>query len=630
MSDKEVKIKKYINIINSLTDKLISILDFILKTNKKPEEISGESDAPETKNIITEEQPQTLLASEPIKKGLWVIGILVTVFIIWGCVMKIDSAAIATGTIVVDTNKKTIQHLEGGIIEEILVADGQSVKAGQSLIRLDTTSAKANVDILMKQMFTLQTTKQRLEFERDMDINNSKNEKLEKKIIKIVNKTETSPKTKIKQNTKPKPIQYKITKQKKYINITAQKGNTIYRFARRYKVRPSQIIKENNLQKPYLLEIGQKLKIPQIIEIKEPIKIKTEGSIKIEDVNKIEADKKLDSDTKITIESNKLDNESNISVKIFSFDKEKFNTKGDLELKKILDGEIKLFNTRKKSIKGQINLLSQKKGQFRKQIEGLKAQEKATNERIAYIKDELKSTEILYKKGIVSKIRYLDLKKQLSELKGDKGEYISSIAQAKQSIGETDMEIINTKTQWLNEIIKELQQVQSEIVNLQERIVAADDILRRTIITAPQDGIITDLKFHTKGGVIAPNVPIMDIVPQNDELVVEARVNPQDIDVVHPGLKSKVMLSAYKQKKVPLLHGELIYVSADSFLDQMTGMSYYKARVRIDIKELKALENVKLYPGMPAETYIVTGSRTFFQYLISPVTDSMRRAFRED
>lgn len=726
---------------------------------------------------------ESLVGKEPIKKGVYTVSALSLFFLVWGCLMKIDSAAIATGTIVVDTNKKTIQHLEGGIIEEILVVDGQEVKAGQPLIRLDTVSAKANLDLLNKQMFTLQASKRRLEVERDMEIvtpdkegkdsivgyskspatklkffGKSKKDKEGKEdgevaevvavemtedvakessevtdmgkgislvkdgvdkvndtadvgasvnlvneevlvINNLKNENGAVKKSAIEVDAgglvkdgavavKSRETMSKVD-ESGYIIVVAGGGNTVYRFSRRYNVSPFDIIAANDLKKPYLLEIGQKIKIPQSEKARQEVKLKrkklkkqalkTKTVFKKNASNKIKTKKKgtkekkiedivqvkdiqlktkevedikkggdvqlktneevmtidLSSKDKLGIE---LDKQGVISSELvggdigtlLGFKTEMFDSRDDSELIKILEGEIKLFKTRKKSIEGQLGLLSQKKGQYRKQIEGLRAQQRATNKRIRYINDELKSTEILYKKGIVSKIRYLDLKKQMAELEGDKGEYISSIAQAQQSIGETDMEIINTKTQWLNTIVEELQQVQTEIVNLQERIVAADDVLRRTVIVSPQNGVVTDMKFYTKGGVIPPNAPIMDIVPQDDELVVEARVNPQDIDVVHAGLKAKVVLSAYKQKKVPMLHGEVIYVSADSFLDQMTGMSYYKARVRIDAKELEALKDVKLYPGMPAETYIVTGSRTFFQYLVSPITDSMRRAFRED
>ena len=173
--------------------------------------------------------------------------------------------------------------------------------------------------------------------------------------------------------------------------------------------------------------------------------------------------------------------------------------------------------------------------------------------------------------------------------------------------------------------------MQTKIADLEERSSASSDVLTRTLITAPVSGIINNLRYHTKGGVISPGAEILEIIPQDDKLIVEVRVNPQDIDVVTIGLDSKVRLSAYKSKAVPLLKGVVINVSADSFDDEQSGLSFFVARIKIDEDELGKLQkNVRLYPGMPVESYIVTGSRTFLQYLFDPITISMRRAFRED
>jgi HlyD family secretion protein/epimerase transport system membrane fusion protein len=218
----------------------------------------------------------------------------------------------------------------------------------------------------------------------------------------------------------------------------------------------------------------------------------------------------------------------------------------------------------------------------------------------------------------------------LAELIGNYGEYLANIAKVKQAITESEFQILNLKTQSNNDVIKELQEIQTKIADLEERARATKDVLRRTIITAPQDGIVNGLKYHTQGGVISPGGEIMDLIPQDDELIVEIKVNPQDIDVVLKGLPARVILSAYRAKVVPPLEGKVINVSADSFTDQQNGASYFLARIRINKDELKQLEKVRLYPGMPTEAYIITGSRTFFQYLFDPITVSMRRALREE
>jgi len=264
------------------------------------------------------------------------------------------------------------------------------------------------------------------------------------------------------------------------------------------------------------------------------------------------------------------------------------------------------------------------------EIVALQSQSKSVKEKMAFTKEESKSLDELYREGIISRSRYLELKKETSELQGKKGEYEANISKVKQAINETELEIANIKTEKMNEVIKELQEVKTKIADLEERVFASSDILQRTIIRAPQDGIVNDLKFHTKGGVIAPAGEILEIIPQDDELIIEAKVSPQDIDVVRVGLKAKVRLSAYKTKSVPMLKGEVTDVSADSFQDQNDGSYYFTARVKINEKEVSRLKGVSLYPGMPAESHIITVSRTFMRYLFDPLSVSMNRAFREE
>jgi HlyD family type I secretion membrane fusion protein len=149
-------------------------------------------------------------------------------------------------------------------------------------------------------------------------------------------------------------------------------------------------------------------------------------------------------------------------------------------------------------------------------------------------------------------------------------------------------------------------------------------------VIAPVSGQVVELKLHTVGGVIRPGEPLLDIVPNSDELVVEARIRPVDIDAVAIGQPAQVALTAYKQRTTPRLDGTLVKVSADALADPERRISYYAADIRIDPSELAKLEGVQLYPGMPAEVMIVTGERTLLQYLLQPLTDSFNRAFRED
>ena len=163
-----------------------------------------------------------------------------------------------------------------------------------------------------------------------------------------------------------------------------------------------------------------------------------------------------------------------------------------------------------------------------------------------------------------------------------------------------------------------------------ERSRGATDIVQRKEVVAPQDGKVTDIRFYTPGGVIGAGAPILDLVPIDDELVVEAQVSPADIDSIRVGQVANVRLSAYKQRKVPTIDAHVMYVAADQVLDQRTGQSYFTARVRLDPESLASLHHVELVPGMPAEVIMINAKRRAIDYFLSPITDSMRRAFREE
>lgn len=193
--------------------------------------------------------------------------------------------------------------------------------------------------------------------------------------------------------------------------------------------------------------------------------------------------------------------------------------------------------------------------------------------------------------------------------------------------------LIRGRCKSARQVAGELGEVHSKINDQEEKLRAATDVMQRTVIVAPSEGVVTGLKFHTVGGVVSPGEPIMDIVPQGEQLVLEVQVQPVDIDVVEPGLESRVVFSAYKSRRMPLLTGKVTQVSADAFHEQQGAQSnsYYTARVEVDGKELDKLDTkVKLYPGMPADVFINTGTRTFLGYLFSPLSDSLHRAFKEE
>jgi len=187
------------------------------------------------------------------------------------------------------------------------------------------------------------------------------------------------------------------------------------------------------------------------------------------------------------------------------------------------------------------------------------------------------------------------------------------------------------RTSFTNEVVEQLSATQSEMFDLAEQIRASQDKLVRTEVRAPIAGTVVSLHVHTTGGVVGPGAPLLDIVPKDDPLVIEAQVDPGDIDVVHVGLAAQVRISAFSQRDVTPIPGTVTYVSADRFTDERTGVGYYIARVRLAEEDIAAaLSDAELQPGMQAEVMITTGERTALEAIISPLSGSFNRAFRED
>lgn len=228
-------------------------------------------------------------------------------------------------------------------------------------------------------------------------------------------------------------------------------------------------------------------------------------------------------------------------------------------------------------------------------INAAEFQKIATIKHISTLRQELKIVNELLKDANSSLTRKLELQKQLNESEGKFGE------------------------------------ITSNILSLKSEYQAAKHTLNRSIITAPVSGFVMNLKHHTIGGIIPPASEIMFIVPKDDKLIAEVKVNPQDIDLLTIGMEAKTQLSAYKSRLMPKLEGEVVGISADNFKNEMTGETYFKAQIKISESELKKLKvNVKLTPGMPVTAFIITGSRTMLQYLLAPIKESAYKAFREE
>lgn len=290
--------------------------------------------------------------------------------------------------------------------------------------------------------------------------------------------------------------------------------------------------------------------------------------------------------------------------------------------------ETKLFEVRTTGRAGQKAQLHERIRQLNEEIDGLNAQENAKQQEIGLVNQELTGVRALYAQHLVQLTRLTTLERDGARLEGERAQYVASKAQTKGKITETELQIIQIDKDMVSDVSKDLRETNDKIGELVERKVTAEDQLRRVDIRAPQDGMVEQSTVHTVGGVISAGDAIMMIVPQTDDLQVEAKVNPQDIDKLQIGQKTLLRLSAFNQRTTPELNGVVSRVSPDVTTDQRTGQTYYTIRVSMPPEEVARLGEVKLIPGMPVEAFVQTGDRTLLSYLIKPLHDQLMRAFR--
>ena len=295
----------------------------------------------------------------------------------------------------------------------------------------------------------------------------------------------------------------------------------------------------------------------------------------------------------------------------------------------VMASETKLFEVRVNGRVGQKAQLRERITQLNDEIAGLTAQEKAKDQESALVDKELAGVRQLYEQRLVQLSRLTTLERDAARLNGERAQYRAAMAQAKGKITETELQIIQVDKDMVSEVSKDLRETNDKIGELIERKVTAEDQLRRVDIRAPQDGIVEQSNVHTVGGVITAGDTLMLIVPQTDDLQVEAKVNPQDIDKLQVGQQTLLRLSAFNQRTTPELNGVVSRVSPDVNTDQRTGQSYYTIRVSMPPEEIARLGEVKLIPGMPVEAFVQTGERTLLSYLMKPLSDQLMRAFRE-
>jgi len=303
---------------------------------------------------------------------------------------------------------------------------------------------------------------------------------------------------------------------------------------------------------------------------------------------------------------------------------------GEPVLGEMMQAQRALYAARRASFLGQQSILRQRIGQYEQEIVGLQAQQLSLEQQIGFVEDELSGLRELLSKGIAAKTKVLSLEREAARLRGGRGERIADIARTQVTIGSTQLEVLQLERTFLENVVKEIRDVQTQIADLQERATAAKSTLDHIEIRAPASGIVVGLNAHTVGGVVKPGDVILEIVPAESRLLIEAQVQPTDISSTVVGMAADVRLTAFKQRTTPTVSGRVTYVSADRLTDQRSGAPYYLAQVEVSDSEIARIAPHTLQAGMPAEVFIKKRERTAFDYLMQPVADTMGRAWRED
>lgn len=307
---------------------------------------------------------------------------------------------------------------------------------------------------------------------------------------------------------------------------------------------------------------------------------------------------------------------------------EKFD---DAEIKAIIDSQRENFRSTRAKLDNQLRLLRENTVALTFQLEGIRAQVDSMRRQKAILQNELDVKTSLLQKGIVTRSSISLLERAVADAEGDIARLEAEGRISETQIGKYRLEMAQVADSAQKTAFDEIQTVEAELDSVREQILNARSVLDRTMIRAPVSGIVIRSYYHTSGGVIESGRPIMEILPSNEPLIIEAQVPRMQIDEVHVGQSASIRLSALNQRTTPILDGKVIYVSADAVTASVASpvKDIYVARVEIPTEQLHRVKGFNPTPGMPAEILIQTHERTFFEYLAKPVTDSMARAFRE-
>lgn len=302
----------------------------------------------------------------------------------------------------------------------------------------------------------------------------------------------------------------------------------------------------------------------------------------------------------------------------------------DIDTRRVITDQTALLKSRQATAKGREQILNQRVRQVEEEIAGLHDMIAAQDRQLSLIGQELTDVEKLYKDGFERLPRLLALQRGQAQIEAERASNRARVARNEQEIGETRMQVLTMREQERERMNEEFTKVRSVLAELRNQVSARQDVLKRTEITAPIAGTVMNLRVTTETGVIRAGDALLDIVPGKVKLIIDAQVRPIDIDNVRPGMKARVLLTAYRQRNLPQIHGVLRSVSADSLVEDRTGRAYFLAKVEVDPADLAGLSDVRLIPGMPAEVMIFTGEQTLLDYIVRPLTESVLKSFRDN
>ncbi|MGO4705591.1 HlyD family type I secretion periplasmic adaptor subunit [Microvirga sp. 2MCAF38] len=305
----------------------------------------------------------------------------------------------------------------------------------------------------------------------------------------------------------------------------------------------------------------------------------------------------------------------------------------DAEVATIIKAQRATLDAHRRSQQSEIVSIETGIDALKEQIKGSTTQLASVRQQIAYFEEELEAKEQLLKSGLIRKSEVLALQRARANLQGEVGRISGVIGDSKERIARSEEQIVGVRNTAIKAAVEQLHETLGELADVRERILASTRVLERIKITSPVKGVVVKLRYHTPGGVVEAGKTVMEIVPLEDNLLIEVKIRPQDIENVRIGQKAVIRLTAFKQRITPMVAGEVVYVSADALPDEKSGQmsrsDVYVARVTPDPTEVSKIHGFAPTPGMPAEVYIKTAERTFIEYLLQPIKDSMSRAFRE-